>query len=235
MIFRDPLQHLFNINKPVITNVKSITSGELCLAVLLNNGNIGVCASLNNRFDIDSNALINPDFAKPGHRAVLIAYYNAFYNYDHVVTSDHDILEKVDFTCFKKIVMIGNFRPLIKKFNSLGVKLNVFDLENDDAYLIDIKLQQEYIRAADALIVTGTTLLNNTFSDIVGNTNDNCKVYLLGPSTILSKELFKFKNVEKIFGAVFTDAAKVTSLIERGGSIKDCLSYGKKVSLSSSK
>jgi len=234
-MFRDPLQHFFNINQPNITKVKGITSGELCVAVVLNNNNIGVCASLNNKFDVDKIALTNPDFAKPEHRAVLIAYYNAYYNYDHAVVADHDIMEEVDFASFKKIVMIGNFRPLIKKFNAMGINLDVFDLENDDVYLIDIKLQKEYILAADALIVTATTLLNNTFSDIIAHTNNNCLVYILGPSTIVSKELFKFRNVAKVFGAVFTDATKVTSLIERGGSIKDCLSYGKKVSLSSSK
>ena len=234
-MYLDPLQYLFNINKPDITKVKGITSGELCVAVVLNNNNIGACASLNNKFTVDRVALVEPDFAKPNHRAVLIAYYNAYYNYDHAVVADHDIMEEVDFTSFKKIVMIGNFRPLIKKFNAMGVNLDVFDLENDDAYLIDIKLQKEYILAADALIVTATTLLNNTFSDIIVHTNDNCKVYILGPSTIVSTELFTFKNVVKVFGAVFTDAAKVISLIERGGSIKDCLSYGKKVSLSSSK
>ncbi|MEI6821626.1 MAG: DUF364 domain-containing protein [Bacteroidota bacterium] len=234
-MFKDPLQHLFSINKPDITNVKSITSGALCLAVTLNNNNIGVCASLNNKFDVDKIALTNPDFAKPDHRAVLIAYYNAYYNYDHPAKGKNDIMEEVDFTTFNKIVMIGNFRPLIRKFNAEGISLNVFDLENDDAYLIDIKLQKEYILTADALIVTATTLLNNTFSDIIAHTNDNCLVYILGPSTIVSKELFKFRNISKVFGAVFTDAAKVISLIERGGSIKDCLSYGKKVSISSSK
>ena len=127
--------------------------------------------------------------------------------------------------------MIGNFRPLIRKFNAIGISLNVFDLENNDAYLIDSKLQNEYINKADALIVTGTTLLNNTFTDIVENTSDNCNVYLLGPSNILTNELFKYKNIKIIFGAVFTNPLMVINLIERGGSIKDCLSYGKKVSL----
>ena len=234
-MYLDPLQYLFNINKPDITKVKGITSGELCVAVVLNNNNIGACASLNNKFNVDINALINPDFAKPDHRAVLIAYYNAYYNYNHAVVADHDIMEEVDFTSFKKIVMIGNFRPLIRKFNALGISLNVFDLENDDDYLIEIKLQKEYVNQADALIVTGTTLLNNTFTDIVENTNDNCNVYLLGPSNILTNEFFKYKNIKIIFGAVFTNPLMVINLIERGGSINDCLTYGKKISLHSDK
>ncbi len=228
----DPLQHLFSLNKPDPASVNRIVSGSLCMAIVLNNNQIGVCATLNAKFDADLSVLSAPDFNKPSHRAILIAYYNAFYNSKIAFDDTADIMEAVAFDTINNIVMIGNFRPIVKRFDEKGIPISVFDLENDCDYLTDIKLQKDYLNKADAVIVTGTTLVNNTFTDILNNTNDACKVYLLGPSNIMTAEMLKYRNVKMVFGSVFIDTANVINLVEHGGSIRECLKYAKKCAIS---
>ncbi|UCH96148.1 MAG: hypothetical protein JSV88_04640 [Candidatus Aminicenantes bacterium] len=73
--------------------------------------------------------------------------------------------------------------------------------EHDE--LLPIQNERKYIKKADAIILSATTIFNGTFMEIVNHTGENCDIYLLGPSSIMDKDMFRHKNIRKIFGAIF--------------------------------
>jgi uncharacterized protein (DUF4213/DUF364 family) len=217
----DPLEFLFNHTKPQIQNVKEFVFGSRQIAVLLENNQLGSCATLGLPLTANISCLQSPNFNNLSHRALLIAYYNANFNYCHNVNGNFDIFDIINFTNYKNLVMIGYFRSLTEKLDALNIPLHIFDLENNDDRLTDINLQPEILGKANALIITATTLLNNTFTGICSKIADNADVFLLGPSSILCNILLNEFKLKYIFGTVYNQPEAVMQIIKNGGGIKD--------------
>ncbi|RLD63642.1 MAG: hypothetical protein DRJ01_03265 [Bacteroidetes bacterium] len=227
----EPIKKLYGKFGVNLRNVKKVVYGDKYTAVVLKNGNIGLCANLNNRINIRLTDLESPDFNSFEHRIVLNAYYNAEFNnlnkYDKIL----DIFDGIDFTKYNNLVMIGYFKPLLKKFKKNNIKISIFDLFDRDEIIVPMEKQSEYVKKADAIILTSTSIFNNTFLDIVNNTS-NCDIFLLGPSSIMHPEMLDYKNVKAIFGSVFEkNDEKVLNIIKDGFGTQYFLPYGKKVSL----
>jgi uncharacterized protein (DUF4213/DUF364 family) len=73
----------------------------------------------------------------------------------------------------------------------------------DSEVLTSLKLMGNSLLHADTVILTGTTIFNNTFLDVLYSTGKNSSVFLLGPSNILSNDMFAYRNIEVVFGSVF--------------------------------
>jgi hypothetical protein len=70
---QEPLEYLFEKYGIEIQNIKNIICGEKYVAVMLKNGNIGVCATLDNYVNINSYDIKYPDLKNLQHRIVLNA------------------------------------------------------------------------------------------------------------------------------------------------------------------
>lgn len=193
----DPLQHFLDTYPPDFSQVDSLVSGSLYRAVMLKNGSIGVCATLGHCGNVDLN---NPSLSNPCFRSFLIAYYNAVFNNCADVETGKDIYTDVDFRKGKNLVMIGFFRPLVAKFDRDQIAVHVFDIEHSDPRLTDYADLEKILSKADEVIVTSTTLVNNTFSQLTELLPEQANAYLLGPSGILHPQLLKQKNVKAVYG-----------------------------------
>ena len=61
---------------------------------------------------------------------------------------------------------------------------------------------------------------------------DNCDIFTLGPSTIMSNEMFNYRNVKLLFGSIFEPNDILTlKIIQGGGGTKQFMPYMKKVFL----
>jgi len=165
--------------------------------------------------DIDVNIidLEHFDYKLIPHRIVATAYFNAVLNYDQIYSKQIDIFNEIDFTKYRNIVMIGYFGSLTEKFRNASINLCVFDLKNNGKHLVDIQKQKEFLKKADVVILTSTSVLNNTFLNIVNSTPDNCKIFTLGPSTILNPDMFKYRNIHTIFWLCFLRTMMCNCLI----------------------
>ena len=229
---QEPLSYFFEKYGIDLQNIKHIVCGEKYVAVQLKNGQVGVCATLNNYVNIDVRDLRFPDLNKTTHRIVLNAYFNALFNYQNTYDTSIDIFDKMDFKPFKKIVMVGFFRSLVEKFEREGIPLTIFDKFEEGPKLTDMKLQLEEISKADALILTSTSVFNNTFMELIDAASKNCNIFMLGPSTILSKEMFQYKNIRILFGSVFEkNDIMALKIIQSGGGTKQFMPFMKKVFL----
>ncbi|MDA3953268.1 MAG: DUF364 domain-containing protein [Bacteroidales bacterium] len=229
---QEPLEYLFEKYGIEIQNIKNIICGEKYVAVMLKNGNIGVCATLDNYVNINSYDIKYPDLKNLQHRIVLNAYFNAAFNYNNKYDTTIDIFDKIDFKKYNKIVMIGFFQSLVKKFDNERIDLTIFDKTVQDDKLTDMSDQFTEIAKADALILSSTSVFNNTFLDLINATKDNCDIYTLGPSTILNKEMFQYRNIKFLFGSIFEpNDVNTLKIIQQGGGTKQFLPFMDKVFL----
>lgn len=228
----EPLKHFVEKHSIDISQIDKIVCGRKYSAVLLKNGNIGVCANLSNYVEVAIEDLKTPDLNKIVHRIILNAYFNGMLNYLNPYEKTIDIFDCIDFKHYENIIMIGLFKPLLEKFRKNNIKIHVFDMIKENCLCISIKDEMEYVKNADAIILSATSIANNTFTDIVYNTREKCDIFLLGPSSIMNRDMFEYKNIKKIFGSIFkSDDENVLDVIRNGFGTKKFIKYGRKVSL----
>lgn len=210
--------------------IKRIISGQKYLAVLLKNGQIGVCATLGNEIPKDFNPPLSLDLNNPAHRILFIAYTNASMNYLQTDLGENDIFDQIDFTRFQKIVMVGLFQSLLDKFDHAKLKVHVFDIEKTGSALTHMQYQKKFLTEADAVILTSTSLVNNTFDEVIAETRPESHVFMLGPTGILTPEFFRYPQIRMVFGSLFEENdTRVLEVIEQGHGTRHFLPYLRKV------
>ncbi len=228
----NPLQLLLNQFPPDFSNIHTVTAGQMYVALQLTNGNIGVCARLDYEFPPDILKVRAINLSEPSHRILLIAYYNALLNPRAAYSSQGDIFSEIDFSKTGPIVMVGNFRPLLKKFDDASIDVAVFDLKQDDARLKPYSEIYSYLADATDVILTSTSLVNDTFSEMISRIGAGTKVYMLGPSTILHKTMFQFNPVISLSGMIFpAQTSEVIKVIAGNGGTPEFSKYACKVSI----
>jgi uncharacterized protein (DUF4213/DUF364 family) len=228
----DLLRQLFSQFPFSQSAIKAFVCGEKNVAVMLKNGNIGVCSTLCHKVEVDTKILKNPNFSIYNHRIIVNAWVNACTNYGFQVSGYTDIFTAIEFSVFKQVVMIGYFRSLNEKLRSIGVNLSVFDLDEEEKPVEPIINQNKVIQTADAVILTATSISNGTIKSIMDVVPLKTKVFILGPSTPLSQAMFSIPTVCGMFGARFHPFDnEVLSAIASGGGTRSFLSRMEKVYL----
>ena len=194
----DPLEFYLQKQAFDTNEISKLVCGEKYLSIELNNGNIGVCATLDLPVKLKIEDLKNIDLSSYSHRIAVNAYINAQLNYKNTFSNQQDIFDKLDFTKYKKIVMVGYFKSLVDKFINAGIELTIFDKVKKDEILENMNRQPKIISEADAIILTSTTIFNNTFQKIIELSNNSSDIFMLGPSTILDINMFSYRNIKLI-------------------------------------
>jgi len=206
--------------------------GSLYVAIMLRNGQIGVCSTLNNQVETDPLLLLKPDLKRPDHRMMVIAYANAHLNYLPKELGSGDIFDLIDFAIKKEIVMVGYFPPLVEKFRTNNIPLSIFDAQKESGELTPISLLNEKLQLSDCVIITSTSLLNQTFSEITSQIKSGAEIYLLGPTTPLDPGLKKQYNIRSLFGMLFKNYDfELLTTISQGMGTQSFSKKSKKVSL----
>ena len=183
--------------------IKDYIIGEKYVGIMHRNGQIGVCATLGTEVTDDLLSGQHPDTNNPSHRIILNAWFNAICNYQQNYDDTIDIFDSIDFKKAGKIVMVGYFESLYQKFHRDSIELDVFDIQKDSSILTRLDKFKESVGSADTIILSGTTIFNNTFLDVIGKSSGTANIFLLGPSNILSEEMFRYRNIKIVFGSIF--------------------------------
>ncbi|MEZ5012155.1 MAG: DUF364 domain-containing protein [Bacteroidales bacterium] len=88
----------------------------------------------------------------------------------------------MNFKEFGNIVMVGYFESLYDKFKAAGIPVRVFDISKQSEVLSDMEGLYGSLAKADAVVLTGTTIFNETFMEVVGSSSQDSSLFLLGPS-----------------------------------------------------
>lgn len=225
----EPLKKIFNKYKYNYSEIDQIIVGKRYCAIKLLNGNIGVCATLKKVYDFDLKELENPDVNNYNHRLFIAAYYNAKLNYEKYSEKSTDIIKNILNVKYKNIVMIGHFKPILQILEDNNVKVALFDYLNKDARVLPQDQQKSYLKNAQAVILSATSIYNNTFLEITENTSDNCDIFVLGPSSLMHSEIFDYKNIKASFGTIFkNNDQEILEMIRQGDGTRTFMKYATK-------
>jgi len=117
----------------------------------------------------------------------------------------------------KKVALIGHF-PFIPRLQGRVGELWVLEKEprGDD---LPAGAADELLPQADVIAITGTTLINHTFEELMAIRNPEALVLVLGPSTPLSPVLFDH-GVHLLSGAVVEDIESVLRAAGQGANFR---------------
>jgi hypothetical protein len=228
----DPLVHFMNRYGYNCENIEELITGSKYVAVLLKNGTIGLAANLYRIDKIHSNEIMKIDFESNVFRTLYTAYINATVNYSVDDLTELDFFNCIDFNHYFNTVMIGYSEPLVNKFSQINKIPSVFDLEKKHPLIIEQSQLPAYLQSCDCLIMTATTLVNNTFADILRETSSGCDVYLIGPTSPMDASVFFKFRIKAVFGMQFKKFDwDLLELIKMGGGTDKFKKIGKKAAL----
>jgi uncharacterized protein (DUF4213/DUF364 family) len=147
-----------------------------------------------------------------------MAAFNALLDVDGVacaeVNAEDLIIER---GCGKRIAIVGHF-PFVERVRQVAGECWVVELDPRPG---DVPAERaaEVLGRADVIALTGTSLINHTFDEVVGLCRPGALVLLLGPSAPLTPVLFE-AGVGAISGTRVTDPDKVLPLVEQAATFR---------------
>ncbi|KPL20316.1 MAG: hypothetical protein AMJ93_12225 [Anaerolineae bacterium SM23_84] len=150
--------------------------------------------------------------------SVGLATINALLNVDEeacVEVNAADIL--VSQGAGKRVAVVGHF-PFIRRVRRAAKTLWVLELRprGDD---LSASRAAETIPQADVVGITGSTLVNHTFDDIVALCRPDAYVVVMGGSTPLSSLFFDF-GVDAVAGTYVVDVEAVLRAVSQGATFR---------------
>jgi uncharacterized protein (DUF4213/DUF364 family) len=150
-------------------------------------------------------------------RSIIIAMINAM-NVVNLTNSDSDrgtLFSDLKLKSGDKVAMIGYFKPVVEQFKAKGVSVDAYDIGkkigSEDTFY------NEVVPTSNALIISATSFINNTFSlimDKIGNYDKPTSV--LGPSTIMNNKLYADTPVSSIGGTLPLDTDGILKAVRNG-------------------
>jgi uncharacterized protein (DUF4213/DUF364 family) len=227
--------------------IETISIGLGYTAVTTTDGGIGVAYTY---FDSKQSCHFAPDFRscegdtglnllenirsdKPLHRSVALAAINAF-NHPAAVELPEDtkniaLFDRLGIRPGKRIAMVGYFGPLIKKIEARGAVLEILDASRRLGRKKDFYSQLS--DWADILLLTSTSILNDTCEDILSRAGKQLKTVMLGPSTPMVAAAFEHLPVHLLAGTVPLEKDPVLKAVRHGQGTPVIQRFSRKVCL----
>lgn len=184
--------------------------------------------------------LLKLSFSKnPLEAAVGIATANALSHMllelkpENFTISNIDVLDLIN--SGDKVGMVGYFAPLVPKILEITNKLIILEKRDVEAEAAEIKIlpserAAEVLPDSDIIIISGSTLANQTFDELLSFSRKAREVILLGPSTPLYPEPFFERGITAVMGTrIFDPLTMLTIISEAGGTKKLHQCCGKKI------
>jgi uncharacterized protein (DUF4213/DUF364 family) len=150
----------------------------------------------------------------PMEAALGMAAVNAMLGVDEATLTDRNASEEI---CQrgegKRVVIAGHF-PFIPKVRCAVGHLDVLELNPGPGELA-IGAAADVIPQADVVALTGTSLVNKTFEDLVQHCRPDAFVLVLGPTSPLSPVLFDY-GVDVIAGTQIVDPLEAMRVAGQG-------------------
>ena len=151
-------------------------------------------------------------------RSMALALINAL-NYGIALNMPEDVDNRIMFDKFNvgkgtRLAMVGFFPPLVGTFEKMRVSLEVLDssraLGSKDIFYQKLK------DWAQVLLLTSTSVLNNSTEEILSHAGPDLKTVMLGPSTPLVAAAFDHLPVHMLAGTVPVDKEQTLKAIRHG-------------------
>ena len=142
-----------------------------------------------------------------------------------------DPLGRLDLADAHHVGMVGFFAPLIKKWGNYPGALTI--IEKDPQFLdrpgpFEVTDQTDRLRGCDRVLITGSTLINDTLDDVLSHCDPRAQIALVGPSASCLPDPIFDRGVDVIGSIMVCDLPRLEALLEAGqpwaeGTAKYCI------------
>jgi uncharacterized protein (DUF4213/DUF364 family) len=231
MILNQKLYDLFQARARGV-NIEILCLGLGYTVVTLSNGGIGLsythfedkksCMLLNRHIDYEGQPAVELlekiKSDNPVERSMALALVNAL-NYREALEYPEDKKNKIMFDKFKigegtRVAMVGFIGPLVDLLKQKKASVEVLDASRNMGHKEDFYAKLD--NWADVLILTSTSILNNTTEEILQKVHKKVKTVMLGPSTPMVAAAFEHLPVHMLAGTVPIDKENVLKAIRHG-------------------
>jgi len=126
--------------------------------------------------------------------------------------TSEDVFSKIGLSSKDEVLMIGFFEPLFKKLEGKVGKIWVIE-KNPEENSVEISELKDKVKVA---IVTSSTLVNKTLHSVLESLEGIPEVLLMGPTTPLNPEIFRFTPVTWLCGSRVKDSELLFRLVCEG-------------------
>lgn len=123
----------------------------------------------------------------------------------------------------RRVAIVGHF-PFVDRVRRAASQCWVVELHPRQGDL-PAGRASEVLPQADVVALTGTSLINHTFDDLIQLCRPDAYVLLLGPSTPLAPILFEAR-VDAISGTLVTDPDRVLTALSQGATFRQIKQTG---------
>jgi uncharacterized protein (DUF4213/DUF364 family) len=130
------------------------------------------------------------------------------------------------------VTLIGAFGPYIRRLKRMGNPLYIVE-KNSQALRTDemkyFKPESEIpslLKKSDAIIITGTAIVNHTIDPILSFITNGKRTAIIGPTASMAPDAFFKKGVNVMAGVRILDPDSMIKILKQGGSayhlLKEC-------------
>ncbi len=138
------------------------------------------------------------------------------------VVQNLDPIELIDLSVKNQVCVVGAFLSYIKKVSESNSVLKIIEL-NENAvpeeyrqYYVPSNLSEIVISQSDVVIITGSSLANNTLDRLLEIIPRKTKVILVGPTSGLIPDVLFSRGVNIIGATRITDPGKMMEMVAEG-------------------
>lgn len=143
---------------------------------------------------------------------------------DYAVYEGFDALDGIEVSDEAFVVVVGALEPYLRKLKVRGKPFVVLEMDpntlrpDELPYYRHADEWPNVIPQADVLIITGTTLINDTVQSLLSRVKSEAIVIILGPTSSMLPKPFFARGVHTIGGVLVRDPDTLLNLIGEGGS-----------------
>ncbi len=137
---------------------------------------------------------------------------------------DTDAFDANSFGPADQTVVVGAFVPFLKELKRRNLPFLVLEKDRDTLKASEMpfyrpaETAREVVPQADVLLMTGTTLLNDTLEDLLSWAKPEARVTVVGPTVGLRPEAFLTRGADYLGGVRITRPDEFLDLLAEGGS-----------------
>ncbi len=124
----------------------------------------------------------------------------------------------------QKAVVVGALAPVIKELIAGGADFHILEMDpatlkdREKPYFAEACRAPEFVPGADLLVITGTTMLNDTLPGLLDMAKPGAQIIVTGPTASMLPDAFFSRGVTILGGIVVTKPDALLDIISEGGS-----------------
>ncbi len=140
------------------------------------------------------------------------------------VVTGLDAFEAAEVDAEETVVVVGAFVPFLRALRKMGARHWVLEKDpsvlkpHEMPYFREADEAPDVVPEADVLIITGTTLANDTLGDLIALAKPSARIVVVGPTVAMIPDAFFERGCHIVGGIEVTDPDAFLDILAEGGS-----------------